>query len=361
MKSVSLYFTAGSSDKEYHAAIAHSTSPDAYDVTFRYGRRGNALTCGVKATALPLAKAETVFNALVKEKKGKGYVEAETGTPYVGSTELEAGPYLPQLLNAVGEHELPELIANPRLWCMQEKMDGKRLIVSVESNVQAYNRRGLSCGIPEVIARDLLALELTGSVLDGELVGETYHVFDVLKFKGTDMTNESYLSRYLVSSWITNGSVKAVLYIPTEERFHLGALKDRGAEGVVFKRLDAPYSVGRPNAGGPALKYKFVESSTCIVASVSETKRSIGLTMFDDVNDESGSPPLVDIGNVTVPANQSIPRVGDLVEVRYLYRYEQGSLYQPVLVGLRDDLQREACTTSQITRIKRSSTEAENE
>ena len=41
----------------------------------------------------------------------------------------------------------------------------------------------------------------------------------------------------------------------------------------------------------------------------------------------------------TIPANFPIPPVGALVEVRYLYCFPNGgSLFQPVYLGVRDDL-----------------------
>jgi bifunctional non-homologous end joining protein LigD len=46
----------------------------------------------------------------------------------------------------------------------------------------------------------------------------------------------------------------------------------------------------------------------------------------------------VSVGNVTIPVNFDIPRVGSVVEVRYLYAYPGGSLYQPVYLGARTDV-----------------------
>ena len=43
------------------------------------------------------------------------------------------------------------------------------------------------------------------------------------------------------------------------------------------------------------------------------------------------------VGNVSVPANQKMPKKGALVEVRYLYCFPEGCLFQPVYLGVRDD------------------------
>lgn len=53
------------------------------------------------------------------------------------------------------------------------------------------------------------------------------------------------------------------------------------------------------------------------------------------VRDAEGEPMFV--GNVTVPANKDFPEVGQLVEIRYLYAFPNGSLYQPFFKGVRDD------------------------
>jgi len=46
------------------------------------------------------------------------------------------------------------------------------------------------------------------------------------------------------------------------------------------------------------------------------------------------------VGNVTIPSNHEVPQVGDIVEVRYLYYFRGGSLYQPVYLGKRSDLEK---------------------
>ena len=42
------------------------------------------------------------------------------------------------------------------------------------------------------------------------------------------------------------------------------------------------------------------------------------------------------------------PRQGQIVELRYLYAYPGGSLFQPVFLGLRDDITAEGCTLNQL-------------
>lgn len=58
---------------------------------------------------------------------------------------------------------------------------------------------------------------------------------------------------------------------------------------------------------------------------------------------------LVSAGNVTIPADQPIPQVGDISDVRYLYAMAaSGSLFQPVYLGVRDDIAAAECTRDQL-------------
>ena len=134
----------------------------------------------------------------------------------------------------------------------------------------------------------------------------------------------------VVSCWID----------PLDKASWLRGFKDDKAEGVVFKRLDALYTPGRPNSGGSQLKHKFVATLSAVVAKLN-AQRSVGLSLL---NHEGWQP----VGNVTIPPNHKVPQVGAVVEVRYLYAYPDGSLYQPVYLGERSDVTPEDCVVSQL-------------
>lgn len=109
----------------------------------------------------------------------------------------------------------------------------------------------------------------------------------------------------------------------------------------MFKRLDAPYTPGKPNSGGPQLKFKFVATLSAVVARIN-ARRSVELSLFNGRS-------LVSCGNVTIPANHEIPPVGAVVETRYLYAAkDSGVLYQPVYLGPRDDVDPGECLVSQL-------------
>src|SRR5206468_2865830 len=98
---------------------------------------------------------------------------------------------------------------------------------------------------------------------------------------------------------------------------------------------------GRPASGGMWLKFKFTTTGSFIVRRLNPDRRSVGLEVRDGRNG-------VEIGNVTIPSNATVPRLGSIVEVRYLYAFKGGSLYQPVFLGVRDDLTSRDCTVRQL-------------
>lgn len=94
-------------------------------------------------------------------------------------------------------------------------------------------------------------------------------------------------------------------------------LKAEGKEGIVFKRLTAPYTPGRPASGGDQFKFKFVDACTCVVLA-RNAKRSVEIGLIDDEGKQ------VSVGNCTIGPNRSAPGLGSLIEVRYLYAHRGG-------------------------------------
>ena len=170
---VSLYYREGSSDKVYQAAI--ETSGDRFVVNFAYGRRGATLTTGTKTSSpVEYEAAKNIFAKLIGEKKAKGYTEGENGTPYQHSDKQPSG-IVPQLLNPV-EESATESLLHDDAYCAQEKFDGRHLLVRKrDEQIEGINKKGLVVGLPETVADEIRTLP--GSfILDGESVGDDYHV-----------------------------------------------------------------------------------------------------------------------------------------------------------------------------------------
>lgn len=346
LETVSLYFRAGSSDKEYHARIAKSGG--GYVVNVEYGRRGSSLSTGTKTKSpVDYAAALRVFQKLVSDKTSKGYTRGADGTPYLHSDKAkQVSGLLPQLLNIIDKSEADRLVADPA-WIMQEKFDGRRLMLrKVGDTVEGINKLGLLVSVPSTIAAS--ALEIPGDfTLDGEAIGDTFHVFDLLSQGGSDLTAKSCGDRYqALTALVDSGCPCAFIrYVETwtheiDKTFRLLTLRERGAEGVVFKRRDSAYVSGRPASGGTQRKLKFVETLSAVVTQVN-SQRSVGVSLLDG---DSWRP----VGNVTISANHDVPQLGDVVEVRYLYAAPGGSLFQPVYLGVRSDIDTLECVTAQL-------------
>jgi len=125
-----------------------------------------------------------------------------------------------------------------------------------------------------------------------------------------------------------------------KQRLH-DQLKAANKEGVVLKRLDAPYSAGRANTGGRALKHKFTATLSAVVSMIN-VKRSVEFRLLSRDGWRIA-------GNVTIPANQPVPETDEVIELRYLYAFpESGVLFQPVYLGVRCDVEQTECVTSQL-------------
>jgi bifunctional non-homologous end joining protein LigD len=349
---ISLYYKDAKSNKEYHAQLEQQDA--AWVVLFQYGPRGGTLTSGAKTKA-PVAYevAKKTYDKLVSEKVGKGYSPGEAGGAFVNtSMEERFTGIVPQLLNMVDEAQAQVLLDDPN-WMEQPKHDGhRRLTQHTGTELLGINRKGLATGLPERVAQELSALAGHAPyVLDGELIGETYILFDILEWEGMDMKVHEcgYRMNMLqaVQDLLKAAGAKQVLvtesaYTTEAKRALYARVKAANGEGLVFKRVDSLYVPGRPNSGGNQLKRKFTHRATVIVGAQSTTKRSVSLVLVDDTGAE------VDVGNVTIPANHLIPAVRTLVEVEYLYAFKGGSLFQPQYQGARDDVGLEACTLKQL-------------
>ncbi|MEI7534266.1 MAG: WGR domain-containing protein [Verrucomicrobiae bacterium] len=342
---VALYYREGSSDKVYQAAL--EPAGNQFIVNFAYGRRGTTLTTGTK-TSVPVdyAAAKKIYTKLVSEKKAKGYTEGENGTPYQHADKQASG-ILPQLLNPVEEAEV-ELLLRDDNYCAQEKFDGKHLLVrKQDDDLEGINKKGFIVGLPQTVANDLRKLS-DSFIPDGESIGDNYHAFDLLEHNGENLRPLPYRQRLvrLVDLLLSSSPHPYVRLVETAfttvQKTELWeGLRRENREGIVFKRLDAPYTPGKPNSGGPQLKFKFVATLSAVVAKIN-VQRSVEISLLKGRS-------LVSCGNVTIPANQPIPAVGAIVEVRYLYAYRDSlALHQPVYLGPRDDVDASECLASQL-------------
>lgn len=345
METITLYYCEGPSDKVYQASI--QPQDDGYLVYFAYGRRGSTLNTGNKTPKpVEFQIAKGIYDKLVREKTAKGYRPgADTPAQVPVEDPKQPSGIQCQLLNPIEKKEADLLLFNPAYW-MQEKMDGRRLLIRKRGDViTGINRLGFITSVPEPILAS--AAKYPGDfIIDGEAVGDTLHAFDLLLFDADDLRRLGFSSRYLklrdLLSEFHHPHIRIVdARFPPQAAGWFSQIKTEGKEGVVFKHVDAPYIPGRPSSGGTQLKYKFYETASFIVASVND-KRSVSLSLIEG---HTARP----AGNVTIPPNHAVPTPGDIVEVRYLYAFtESGCIYQPVYQGPRDDIEPSACTADQL-------------
>jgi bifunctional non-homologous end joining protein LigD len=341
---VTLYYREDSSDKVYQAAI--EPAGEWFVVNFAYGRRGSTLTTGTKTSSpVDYDAAKIIFTKLVSGKKAKGYTEGEDGTPYQHTNKQSSG-ILPQLLNPIEEADVERLLHDDD-YCAQEKFDGRHLLVRKQNGqIEGINKKGLIVGLPETVSNDIR--NLPGNFIpDGESVGDDYNVFDLIELNGEDLRPLRYRDRLIcLTNLLSSAQHRHVRFVETafstQQKIELWQrLRRENREGIVFKRLDAPYTPGKPNSGGPQLKFKFCATLSAVVAKVN-TQRSVEVRLFKDKR-------WIPCGNVTIPANHAVPKVGAVVEVRYLYAHrESNALYQPVYLGPRDDVEPGECLVSQL-------------
>ncbi len=374
VKTVELFFQEGSSDKVYNARIVENAI-GKHDVVVQWGRRGSTLNEGKKAIGVALDTAEKTLAKLVREKTGKGYQSvtedaqpaAEAPPEGQGSGSKVTGKRarvgrVAQLLNAIEEEHLVRVFADDAM-IAQQKLDGTRVLVHVESEVFATNRSGQLTNVPKAIL-DGAANLAPGTVLDGEVVADeegtaTYWMFDLLASGGEALIELGYADRWeRLDGEVEPGVFGPLRVLPMAvgseaKRALYQLLRAAQAEGIVFKQRDAPYRAGRPTSGGTQLKHKFVKSADVVI--VENAGNAYRMVVQD------GARPF-DVGKVFAgTTNETRKRIDTLLaagktpvaEVRYLYATDDEQLFQPVFVRLRDDKRARDCARTQLTRTNR--------
>lgn len=324
-----------------------------------YGRIGSAPQ-KTRKTKRPLtySAAERVFLNAIHAKEKRGYSLIMNGQSLSSGSAANSSAsgrkeklFSPQLLNPVSLDEFKKHCRSGQ-FLVQEKHFGRRCGCrwkpSVGDKTPRFGNRkgedtdGVSAVVMDAIAK-LASLNKGFFELDGELMENRYVIFDVVSYKGVDIRTQAFGDRVStlneLKADLNEVGVSAVIHVTEtfEPWSGIDEMLDfyRGAEGLVLKRKSSAYVAGRPNSGGDQLKYKYYETTTVRVSRHNQ-KRSVGMEML-----KGGE--WVDVGNVTIAGNAEIPEVGNLIEVRYLHAYDGGSLYEPLFLMVRDDLDESAC------------------
>jgi len=184
------------------------------------------------------------------------------------------------------------------------KMDGIRGLMEIESKSRLYSRHqnDISSRYPELIASGEAALE-SGTVLDGEIVvsdlktgkpnfaacsrrflskppkqctpGLTYVAFDILRYKGQDVTKLDLMSRknLLAEAVRENEQIKVSRYIEHSFIPYFDIICKEELEGIVIKQKNSAYYT---NSRPKKIWYRVVnyKRETCVILGFSNTQAS---------------------------------------------------------------------------------------
>lgn len=243
-------------------------------------------------------------------------------------------------------------------WIAQQKVDGQRVLVVVkDGNVQFLNRQGAAkqTNITRTMQSEFARFHIGDWCFDGEILDGTFWLFD-LPVAGTHVDPTSPLAwRMSVLDGLVEQGVWAdsdcVQILPraetTEEKVALrDKVREFGGEGLMLKNLNGRYEVGRRSRH--LLKYKFVHTADCVVEETGmDGKENLRLAVYRDGKK-------VDVGDCTARAGDGLAiKVGDVVEVKYLYLGANGRLYQPTYPKIRDDKSPEECTWDQLVPVRK--------
>jgi bifunctional non-homologous end joining protein LigD len=333
IQSIRFTLTEGSSDKEYQIHLLEEAQGQ-YRVNGLNGRRNGTLTTQPKTKdgAVSLVEAQSIFNQLVKERSRKGYLVDNSSSPSEFVVVAKAkDATLVQLIQVIKERSDLEKMLHDDAYCLQEKKNGERRTVDKnKESIKGGNKKGETVSIPKTIAD---SIKVHNDIeLDAEIIGDKLYLFDLLRYDSNDLRNLPYKERFEKLNSLKFGKATEVVktaFTTAAKKKMLKELEEANAEGVVAKLLSGVYKVGRE--GSTSYKYKFYKTATVKVSSLTKNKRSVQMSVLNGKE-------FTEVGSVTIAVNQEMPKVGDYLEVRYLYAYKGGSLYQPTFLFTRDDV-----------------------
>lgn len=328
---VSLYCKEGGADKQYTMWLQEEK--DGWTVQFQYGPRGGWVKDGTK-TPKPVSKAEAekIYEKKLKEQKAKGYTAGEDA-PAFSQTEGAVDSGLRPMLLTNCTDEGPDRFIEDDAWFAQEKLNGKRIMIrrTKDGDVIGSNKRGLVCPIPVALAEEVKAFGQPVA-LDGELIGDIFHAFDLLEMVG-DWRDVRFGKRHdeVVEHFSKKKHIRAVpkIYGLKEKAEFVKDLMKRRKEGVVFKLSGGHYVPGRIEDPKKAIavKVKFYAAISPVVLGWKKDKQSIEVGLREEIKGSKAK--IISVGWVTVPTKYMEQiEVGKPVRVKYLYATAAHQLYQ---------------------------------
>ena len=146
---------------------------------------------------------------------------------------------------------------------MQQKLDGKRVMLRRHDKIVGINRKGLVIGLPDSILSNAAQIDAK-FLLDGEAIGDTFHAFDLFESNGADFRGRSFRERHeALVRMIGTGLARK----PRIVKLPLGLLRGIAAVGDVVAL-----------AGIPALTSKHLDRFTgSLIVDSSRAWREAGI------------------------------------------------------------------------------------
>ncbi len=179
------------------------------------------------------------------------------GRAALDGVQLRLGvPVAPML--AAGAESVADAMATVGSASVEWKLDGIRAQAHVRGDRVRIFTRNLHDVTERLsaIASELASLGLPATVLDGEVIGDRGHWFDVLHHDGVDQLDEPLRRRLEVLRGLSG--LARVRSEQTSDHATADAVMasslEAGHEGVVVKALDSPYAAGRRGTGWHKVK-----------------------------------------------------------------------------------------------------------
>ena len=275
-------------------------------------------------------------------------------------------------------------------WQHEAKFDGYRCVIAVgKGGVRLYSRNGKDWSDRfGALCDAVAALDCGSALIDGEVIAGggggdfstlqkalklgdplTFYAFDCLVRDGDDLTDKPLSDRRaaledLFEGLAPRGPLRLSPVIEGEGRAALKAMCDAGGEGIVSKRLDAPYRGGRGRAW---IKSKCIRRAEFVVAGWSPSDKAgrpfsslilgsyeggdlvyrgrVGAG-FDEEDLESLHAALKPLARKTPPFDGDLPAEAKgarwvtpklVVEAEYTEFTSEGRIRHGVYQGLRED------------------------
>lgn len=257
---------------------------------------------------------------------------------------------IPMLCEPIDEAEAERLLVSTT-WFAERKYDGERLMIEVtDGAIVGYNRSGKVTTVPKQVNEAFTRMTRGHWVFDGELVKNTYCVFDLVVAEENITPYTPYERRrdVLEAFWPLWDPGQAVILADCvrtvdEKRGFVEKLKADSCEGYVLKRADSAYRSGHRKAGWK--KVKFWKDVDVVISEVGrEGKENAVMVLLDP---DRG---IVEVGTVSTLGKGEI-KPGDVVAVKYLYvvSRDRPHLVQPSIIrGRRADKDMSECTLDQL-------------